>query len=87
MSYQCSRCERMCFTFVAQNDPHVCTYCKKIGVKDYDVEFWPGKLVEISAVSEEDALDQAIQNNGWIGGSENTGNGLCFKVWVREKKP
>ena len=56
-------------------------------MKDYEVEFWPGQLVVVKAISEEDALDQAILDNGWMGGCDYTGNGLCFKVWVREKKP
>jgi hypothetical protein len=81
---ECDNCGETCHGCDDQDDPHLCSNCKAF--KSYEVEFWPGQLVTVKAVSEEDALDQAIQNNGWMGSSEHTGNGLCFKVWVREKR-
>lgn len=53
----------------------------------YIVEFWPGKLIEVEASDEDDALFRAIEQVGcWPGGSESTSNGDQYRVWVREAK-
>jgi hypothetical protein len=52
----------------------------------WDVEFWPGKIVQVEAHDEHDAIYRALENNDseWPGGSEETGHGAQFTAWVRK---
>lgn len=54
--------------------------------KTYTVEMWPGRVVKVKAINEEEAFVQAVVDNGWIGSSESTGNGQRFMAWVTESK-
>lgn len=52
----------------------------------YIVEVWPGQTVEVDAMDEEDAFVKVVLEQGWIGGSESTGDGIRFMAWVKEKE-
>lgn len=61
-------------------------YRQGVIMSDYEVEFWPGRIFQVKASSEEEALLQLLNQDEWLGGSESTSHGIHFQVWVRELK-
>jgi len=58
-------------------------------VKVYEVEFYGLPVVRVedeNVETEEEAIRYAMFGHDWPGYSENTPQGVEFKVWVREVK-
>jgi len=54
--------------------------------KKWEVEFWPGKIVQVFADDEDDAICWALHERAYPGGLESTGHGMRAMIWVRPVK-